>query len=765
VLGLPGAALAETFSAGCFEGTGDANSLRAAIAQTNANGPGADSVTLGPRCRYLLTEVDNHWYGPNGLPPIAGDVTIEGNGSTIERDATKPPFRLLFVGADPASAETPGYISPGPGRLTLRDLTLTGGLAKGGDSNAGGGGAGMGGGIFSQGSVTLDRTLLIGNVAQGGAANDDTAGVGGGGIATDGSGGDFVPGGSGGGFGGAGPFGASGGAALFSGGGGGGTRAGETGGNASSGLAGVGGGPATGLGGSGDAFGGDASGGGAERGADNVTGRGAGGPGGSAGAGGASGAAGAFTGGAGTQGRGGGGGGGGGGGVGGGGGKGGVGGYGDASVGDGGGDGGNGGGGGFGAGGGRGGGRGEAGFSEGVTGHGGGGGFGGGGAAGGPLSSTQFATGGSPGFGGGTPSVDGGGGGAGMGGAIFSMQGSLLIRNSTLTLNVATGGADDVAEGGKGMGGAVFNLSGAFTAVGSTLISNSADFDGQSIYNLVYDGNTARTARTTLQNTIVAGILTPPLLVSDKTAFITPPPLGTAVADVGDFNLVGSSAARGTGTFSGTPLLTGDPQLGPLQDDGGLTRTRAPLAGSPVLDVGSPFSLTTDQRGLPRPSGSAADIGAVEVQVPAAPGGGSDVGPGPGSGSGSGPGATPPAFGASTKITLRLAASRVGARGPIPVTVSNTNAFAVPGKLSARTSTKVKPSRRGKAKLLSIKARNFSVAAGKKVTVRLSLTKSLRYALVRKGKLVLRVTVAVVDPAGNRRSVRTTLTPKLKRRR
>ena len=762
VLGLPGAAAAETFTAGCFEGTGDANSLRAAITQANANGPGADTVSLGPRCRYLLTEVDNHWYGPNGLPPIAGDVTIEGNGSTIERDATKPPFRLLFVGADPAAAETPGYISPGPGRLALRDVTLTGGLAKGGDSNAGGGGAGMGGAIFSQGSVTLDRTLLIGNVAQGGAANDATAGGGGGGIGTDGSGEDGSTGGAGGGFGGVGPYGALGGlAGSGRGGGGAGIRAGEAGGNAA-GLPGNGGGPATGLGGPGDATAGDASGGGAERGTQNLTGLGAGGNGGSAGLGGASGAAGAHNVSAGKQGRGGAGGGGGGGGVGGGGGKGGLGGYGDESpIDDPGGDGGHGGGGGFGAGGGRGGGRGDAGFSEGSTGHGGDGGFGGGGGAGGPTSPTQFSAGGGPGFGGGTPSDAGGGGGAGMGGAIFSMQGLLLIRNSTLTLNSATGGADDVADSGKGMGGAVFNLSGAFTAVGSTLISNSADYDGQSIYNLVYDGNTARTARTTLQDTIVAGILTPPLLVSDKTTYITPPPLGTAVTDVGGFNLVGSSATRGTGTIAGAPLLTADPQLGPLQDNGGLTRTRAPLAGSPVLDVGSPFDLTTDQRGLPRPSGPAADIGAVEVQVPAAPGGGV-VGPGPGGG-GHGGGAVLPAFGASVKVTLRLAATRIGPRGPVPVVVTNTNAFAVTGKLSARTTTKVKPSRRGKAKRLSLAARSFSVAAGKKTTVRLSLTKSLRYALARKKKLVLRVTAAVVDPAGNRRTVSRLLTPKLRR--
>jgi hypothetical protein len=44
-----------------------------------------------------------------------------------------------------------------------------------------------------------------------------------------------------------------------------------------------------------------------------------------------------------------------------------------------------------------------------------------------------------------------------------------------------------------------------------------------------------------------------------------------------------------------------------------------PLPGSPVLDAGSnaliPAGVTTDQRGLPRISGSRVDIGAVELQV------------------------------------------------------------------------------------------------------------------------------------------------------
>ena len=46
---------------------------------------------------------------------------------------------------------------------------------------------------------------------------------------------------------------------------------------------------------------------------------------------------------------------------------------------------------------------------------------------------------------------------------------------------------------------------------------------------------------------------------------------------------------------------TGDPLLGRSTANGGPTQTMAPAEGSPVIDAGSAFGLTTDQRGLARP--------------------------------------------------------------------------------------------------------------------------------------------------------------------
>ncbi len=142
-------------------------SLADAINQANA-ATGPHIITLAVNAVYSYTLPDNFWYGPNALPPIASDVTIEGNGATLQR-ATGNRLRFFYVGADPNNPATTNYNSPGAGKLTLRHLTLTNGLALGGDG--GGGGAGMGGAIFNQGILVLDSVSLTGNTAQGGMAD------------------------------------------------------------------------------------------------------------------------------------------------------------------------------------------------------------------------------------------------------------------------------------------------------------------------------------------------------------------------------------------------------------------------------------------------------------------------------------------------------------------------------------------------------------------------------------------------------------------
>jgi uncharacterized repeat protein (TIGR01451 family) len=574
---LAGAASASV-SVGCAGGVGDTAALVSAIVSADSSA-GPTTISLASGCTYTFTVPYQgipasplaYWYGPSALPAIASSVTIVGNGATIQRDpAATVPFRLFFVGANPLSPNTSNYASPGAGNLTLQDVTLRGGWARGGSSSSGGGGAGMGGAIFSQGQVSLVRVTLTSNTAQGGSGNAAGTNAGGGGLGADASGG------TGGGFGpgftpvGGVSAGGAGGGIGHGGGGGGGLRPVENGVSGTATGSGAGGGPPTGTGGSGGdsvairagGAGGDGAGGG---------GFGGGSPGGGFGFGGGS-----FDGG---------------GGVGGGGGGGGT----DDQP----------GGGGFGGGGGAG--------INGLTLTGGQGGFGGGGGAG-------QSSGGAGGFGAGAGGSTTGGGGAGLGGAIFNHQGTLTIQNSTLSGNAAVGG--NGATNGQGLGGAIFDLNGQTTLDSATIAFNTAS-QGGALYDLGYLGADSGSpasftyaARATVTNSILSnstGSIGGSDAVSNAPAAVSNGATNTAAAnvDASAHDLVVSQTAAGSGTFVGSPVKT-DPGLGPLANNGGLTPTRALTLSSPAVDAGQ-TTLTTDQRGVSRPQGPADDIGAFEL--------------------------------------------------------------------------------------------------------------------------------------------------------
>ena len=583
----------------------------------------------------------------------------------------------------------------------------------------------MGGAIFNQGTVLIEASTLVGNTAKGGSAlGAATVGAGGGGMGVDApsassNGGGFgagrFPGGGAGGSGGAG-----------GGGGGAGFRVGADGNPAGTSLAGVGGGLTNGLGGFGGfvgAAGGDGSGGGA--GSDGIAGH-VGEAGGAFGAGGI--------------------------------------GHGVLSAGGGGGVGGGGGAGGAGGGGGFGGGGGASGIILNLgDGPGGDGGFAGGGGDG---------AGNSAGFGGGTGTAGEGGGGAGLGGAIFNMQGRLDIRDCTLTANAAIGGEDAVPNPARGMGGAVFNLTGELRVVGSTLAGNAADSGGAAIYNFGYDGDRVRQAFTKLSGTIAAGGAGSADLVSDAPTTTAGGRLNqaSALATVADFDLVSAVAARGNGTIFGT-ALSADPQLGPLQSNGGPTQTMAPAPTSPAIDASLAFDLTTDQRGQPRPldspffpnAGDGSDIGAVELQAnevppPAtAPGDQSSAA----SAAAAAAAAARQAFGARTLVTLRLRTARVSADGRVSVVVANANRFAVRATLSGATTRAVAVGR--KRRRVTLKARTVDVASGTSKAVALRLPATLRSLLRRHGKLSLRLQAKVRDPAGTTRVVTKAVAPRAAR--
>src|SRR6185369_16353146 len=91
------------------------------------------------------------------------------------------------------------------------------------------------------------------------------------------------------------------------------------------------------------------------------------------------------------------------------------------------------------------------------------------------------------------------------------------------------------------------------------------------------------------------------------------------------FNLIGvTNGCTGFGLFGshdqvGSAANPLDPMLGPLQNNGGPTLTKAPLPGSPAIDQGHSSGQATDQRGVPRPYDNPAIAGPLG-------GDGSDIG-------------------------------------------------------------------------------------------------------------------------------------------
>ena len=104
-----------------------------------------------------------------------------------------------------------------------------------------------------------------------------------------------------------------------------------------------------------------------------------------------------------------------------------------------------------------------------------------------------------------------------------------------------------------------------------------------------------------------------------------------------------------------------------------------------------------------------------------------------------------PSFGATTLVKFKLARKRIPRSGPVPILIINANPFMVRGRISA-----------GK------KVRSFAVAADGRQKVRLRLSKRAQRRLARRGRLPLRLTARLVDPAGTARIVRKTVTPRLR---
>ena len=201
---------------------------------------------------------------------------------------------------------------------------------------------------------------------------------------------------------------------------------------------------------------------------------------------------------------------------------------------------------------------------------------------------------------------------SGYGGGIHNntFNNSLSVTNSVFSGNSAQRGAGILnsaqlilsnstffGNSASQLGGGIFNEFSTLTVNNSTFSENSAYFYGGGIYNGHSSSSTLN-----LKNSIIANSISGGDCYNNGEG-------GIAIAKNSLIEL------NGTGLNAcGTPLITSDPNLGPLADNGGDTQTMALPPNSPAIDAGDNATCTaTDQRGVTRPQGAACDIGAYEA--------------------------------------------------------------------------------------------------------------------------------------------------------
>jgi Bacterial Ig-like domain (group 3)/Pectate lyase superfamily protein/Fibronectin type III domain len=200
---------------------------------------------------------------------------------------------------------------------------------------------------------------------------------------------------------------------------------------------------------------------------------------------------------------------------------------------------------------------------------------------------------------------------SGIGGGIYSAGAPLLVTDSTVSGNSAgsNGGGifnqssmlsvgDSTLSGNSAQsGGGIFNSHGTLITADATVSGNSAAVTGGGIFSTAG-------ANSTLNGTIIASSTPGDLYGTFK----------------GSYNLISDGSGRLSSlhhNILGTTSSPIDAMLAPLGDFGGPTETMPPLPGSPVLSAGASFSIgasviTSDQRGLARPTNTSSNIGAFQ---------------------------------------------------------------------------------------------------------------------------------------------------------
>jgi CSLREA domain-containing protein len=193
-------------------------------------------------------------------------------------------------------------------------------------------------------------------------------------------------------------------------------------------------------------------------------------------------------------------------------------------------------------------------------------------------------------------------------GGTASSTATVNFLNSTISGNTVSGSGGGLFVEQPAAGTVTVNCNFCTIAANQANIDNTGAADGGGgIFR-----STAGTVN--LKNSIVADN-------TIGTGGVGPDIAGTVNSQ--DFNhienLSGATITGATGNNS-----TGDPQLGPLANNGGSTQTHLPAGGSPVAnsipsgtnDCGN--VVNRDQRGITRPQSTGCEKGSVEIQAAAA---------------------------------------------------------------------------------------------------------------------------------------------------
>jgi hypothetical protein len=225
--------------------------------------------------------------------------------------------------------------------------------------------------------------------------------------------------------------------------------------------------------------------------------------------------------------------------------------------------------------------------------------------------------------------ISGNSAGYGGGVSIYGSNQNVTIRNSTISDNFA-----------PDQGGGIRNDSGSIWIINSTISNNFSYVGSAGIY--VIDGDVSLQNTTIVDNYLSAGNQGAGIYNSAGTVSMQNSILAWNYVSIngglGDcsgnitslgYNLLGvdrlCTFSSSTGDLVGTETNPINPDLSPLQDNGGLTLTHALMEGSPALNAANPAAPgsgggaceATDQRGVTRPVDGRCDMGAYEGSVSA----------------------------------------------------------------------------------------------------------------------------------------------------